>query len=238
MTVSWRKLRAQIKGITEHYDNVLLLTSGGVDSMFLADFVINSDVKPIIVHFQHGIRENDANEARLVADLAQKHGLEFYLGKGEGLADIKGQEAAAREQRWNFVESIMLEKDGKSITITAHHLDDNIEHFYMSAARGRSVTALTMQKLMDFHSEKHPNLLYTRYKPILEIDKDEIYSQANRRNIEWFEDPTNKEMDHERNVFRNKIVPDIMEIRNIRKSMRKLFDEIEDLRDREHQDEK
>jgi len=235
MTVSWRKLRAEIKGIASGYDNVIVMTSGGVDSMFLADFIARAGVKPVIAHFQHGIRENDENEAQLVADLAEKHGLAFYHGKGVGLADIKGQEAAAREQRWSFAENLQIELGGNSIVITAHHLDDNIEHFYMSAARGRSLTALTMQKLVHFQSEQNPSLTYYRYKPILEIDKDEIYSQANKRNIKWIEDPTNKEMDHERNVFRNKIVPDIMEIRNIRKSMRKLFDEIEDLRDREHE---
>ena len=205
------------------------MASGGVDSMFLADFVVNTKIKPVIVHFQHGIRNNDEREARLVEEFSMRNALEFHLGKGNGLAEASNQEALAREQRWDFAESVISHKPGRAIVLTAHHHDDNIEHFYMSAARGRQLTALTMQELMKVRNPDN-GLNYTRFKPLLDIEKDEIYEQARRRSIAWIEDPTNKDLDHERNLFRNKIVPDMMEIRNVRKSMRKLFREIEQLR--------
>lgn len=195
--------------------------------MFLANFVVNAAIKPVIVHFQHGIRADDRREAELVAKFAEENNLEFHLGKGQGLDEIKNQEAVARDQRWAFVEELVSQKEGKSIILTAHHYDDNIEHFLMSAIRGRKMACLSMKKFCEMKAGKGCSANYTKFKPLLEIEKEEIYEQARRRKIEWIEDPTNAETDHERNVFRNTIIPELMKIRNIRTSMRNLFEEME-----------
>jgi tRNA(Ile)-lysidine synthetase-like protein len=227
MSISWRKLRAEVVNACEEYDTVFVMTSGGVDSMFLANFVVNAGIKPIIVHFQHGIRPDDQREAELVAKFAENHGLSFHLGKGQGLDGIKNQEAVARDQRWAFVEGLVARSNGKCIVLTAHHYDDNIEHFLMSAIRGRKLASLSMKKFCKMEAENFGYVPYTKFKPLLEIEKEEIYEQARRRKIEWIEDPTNADTDHERNVFRNTIIPELMKIRNIRTSMRGLFDEMD-----------
>lgn len=229
MTYPWRKLREEIIRTCGAYDNVVVMTSGGVDSMFLANFVVNAGIKPHIVHFQHGIRENDHQEAELVKDFASKHELSFHHGKGVDLADIKNQEAVARDQRWAFVEGLISGWQGKTLVMTAHHYDDQIEHFFMSAVRGRRINALTMKKKCPTVSATINGVQYTKYKPLLDVEKDEIYTQSKIRQVKWIEDPTNNELDHERNIFRNKIIPEMMKIRNVKTSMRRLIGEFEEI---------
>lgn len=189
--------------------------------MFMMDIVLRSikGKSVSVLHFQHGIREDDDNEVKLVRELANTCGVDFVLGKGESLRDIRNQEAEARTQRWTFVEEYIQKLKGTVIVLTAHHYDDQIESFLMSSIRGRSVNSLVMKRLGIFDG-------YTKYKPLLNISKEEIYNQAKRRSLRWVEDPTNQDINHERNIFRNKIIPELMNIRNIRTSMRSLISEI------------
>ena len=222
MSISWRKLRDDIIETCKEATHVYLMISGGVDSIFMLDFITrNTDLKPTVIHFQHGIREDDHHEVKLIKKIATEYDLPFLLGKGVGLRDVKNQEAIARQQRWEFVEAHI---EPGSIVMTAHHFDDNLENFLMSSVRGRSVGSLVMRKLHDFGT-------YKKYKPLLDISKEEIYKQATRRRIKWIEDSTNQSdtLNCERNYWRNVLIPEICKIRNIKVSMRRLIFELQEI---------
>lgn len=219
MSVAWRKLRKDILDTCNKYNNVLIMVSGGVDSMFLLNFVVRAGITPTVIHFKHGIRNDDHNEMKLVTEYCNKHSLLLHTGEGKGLMDIKNQECVARGQRWGFVESIISDLNGSTIVLTAHHYNDQIENFLMASARGRPLSSLTMKTVSHFD-------VYDKYKPLLDVTKDEIYKQCRQRKISFIEDPTNQDLDHERNIFRNKIIPDMMTTRNLEKSMRSLFKEL------------
>ncbi len=223
MSASWRKLKHHIQSVCSQYNNVLIMVSGGVDSMFLLDFICrNTAIKPTVIHFQHCIRSDDHREVDLIRAVSSDKDLKFVLGSGLGLKNIRNQESVARGQRWGFVESIINDLDGSTVVLTAHHFDDQIEHFFMSSCRGRNIKSLLMKSVTSFDG-------YDKFKPLLNFQKHDIYRTVESRKIPFIEDPTNKDLDHERNIFRNKIIPDMMEIRNLRKSMKSLFLEIENL---------
>ena len=220
--LNWRKLRDDIQSTTSNFDNIFIMTSGGVDSVFLCDTILrNTTIKPTIIHFQHHIRTDDHQEVELVSKLAVDNDLPCLVGHGKDLRDVKNQEQEARNQRWGFVESEIAKLSGSTIVLTAHHFSDNIESFLMNSIRGRSIDCLVMKKLTSF-----PN--YTRYKPLLDFTKDEIYKLATRRRLNWIEDITNnsEDLSCERNFWRNVIIKNIREIRNIDKSMRGLINEL------------
>lgn len=223
MSVAWRKLRKDISDTCHDFDNVIMMVSGGVDSMFMMDLVSKSiSDKPIhVLHFQHAIRPNDHIDRDLVEEQSARYGFGFSCGHGRDLSSVKNQEAVAREQRWGFAESVIDSIGGSCIVLTAHHYDDQIESFFMNSLRGKRVDSLVMKKTGDFGR-------YVKYKPLLQVPKETIYDQSRRRKLQWVEDVSNQESIHERNIFRNQIIPEMMKIRNIRKSMQSLITELGD----------
>lgn len=220
MAVPWRNIKSEIKETLDNYANVFVMVSGGVDSMVLLDLIsrIRPDAK--VIHFRHMIRANDYEDASLVMNFAMQRNLKVFFDYGVGLSDIPNQEHEARIQRWQFVDEVvgtMFSGTGRSVVLTAHHYDDNLEQYFMASMRGSR--NLVMKKLTE-------TLLYDKYKPFLDIEKKDLISEANSRNITWIEDETNSTLDHERNVMRNVIIPEMMNIRNIRKSMRPLMKEL------------
>lgn len=216
MPVSWRKLKKEISIELAKYDNVFVMASGGVDSMVLLDLVRKIRSDTIAIHFRHMIRSSDFNDMNAVISYAQTYNLKFYSGYGNGLANISNQEHEARKQRWKFVDDTLSNFSGKNVVLTAHHYDDNLEQYFMASMRGSK--NLVMQKL----SETEKN--YVKYKPLLEVEKADLIYTALSNKLEWVEDETNMLNCHERNVLRNKIIPEMMKIRNIRKSMRPLIE--------------
>jgi len=214
MTVAWRKLKTEITETLSGYDNVFVMVSGGVDSVVLLDFVsrLREDVN--VIHFRHLIRNTDYLDASLVSAMAFERDLTFFIGYGKGLAQVANQENAAREQRWKFVSDTVSHFSGKSIVLTAHHYDDNLEQYFMASMRGSKT--LVMKRLVNTEN-------FTKYKPFLDIEKEDLIRTAESRKLFWIEDVTNSMCDHERNIVRNRIIPEMMNVRNIRKSMRPLI---------------
>jgi tRNA(Ile)-lysidine synthetase-like protein len=221
-------MKEAVTSVCSDFDNIIVMTSGGVDSMFLADFISNVGLDIIVAHFQHGIRDNDHNEVELVKSFAQTRNHRFILGNGVDLKGIRNLEAVARNQRWLFIEEYIETLSGKTIVLTAHHHSDNVEHLFMSVLRGKPLEGLVMKRLIDFGK-------YYKYKPLLDLTKEQIYNQAKRRRLSWIEDPTNQfdTPNYERNFFRNKIFPLLGEIRNYEKSTRGLITQLSEMKGEE-----
>lgn len=224
MSFSWRKMKDNISSVCNDYDNIIVMVSGGVDSMFLVDFVSNIGLNIIVAHFQHGIRDDDYREVELVRSFAEKNNHKFILGKGVDLKGAKNLEALARNQRWEFIESEIEKLSGRTIVLTAHHHDDQIESIFMRLVRGYPLQSLTMKEIIDFGN-------YTKFKPLLHLTKEQIIGQAKRRRIESIDDPTNQSTDLscERNYWRNVLIPQILTIRNVNKSLKPIIKELAEL---------
>jgi tRNA(Ile)-lysidine synthase len=171
----------------------VLAVSGGVDSIVLMHQLANKpDIKLIVAHFDHGIRANSEMDRILVQQRASQYGLPFVydqINLGAGAS-----EAVARAERYKFLRKVMKATNANAI-ITAHHQDDVIETAILNLIRGTNRKGLSSLKSID-----------GMIRPLSNINKNQIYSYAKNKNLNWNEDITNEDLNYKRNYVRHKIV--------------------------------
>lgn len=200
MSISWRKIRQQIQS---HAGSYVVAVSGGVDSMFLLDFMTRCDVRLHIAHVDHKLRADSYLERQFVQETAQGLGLPFSYHECSGIHHADSIEAEARAQRYNYLIDLRNEIQADKV-VTAHHLNDQVETILLRLMRGHPHTALGM-----------PVDNGVVYRPFLEIPKEEILRQATQRKLKWMDDPSNILLDYERNWVRHCILPEMMKRRNV-----------------------
>lgn len=201
MPENWRGIISDINATGERY---LLAVSGGVDSMFMLSFFAKNCAVPFrVAHFNHGLRPTAEAEEELVREWCRSKGVTFLTAKGDAdlMRAAPSLEAEARRQRYGFLESV---RTGGEMLVTAHHANDQLETVLLRLMRGYPDTNLRMRSVSG-----------NRYKPFLSVPKEEIVRQATLRHIPWIEDESNADNSFERNWVRNVLVPQMMERRNV-----------------------
>lgn len=167
----------------------ILAVSGGVDSVVLLDMMAKMKEHQLIVaHFDHGIRDESAADARFVEALAKKYQVPFEMKRVE--LGTNASEDAARKARYTFL--FELAKTYNAKIVTAHHQDDVIETIAINLMRGtgwRGLAVLNSDKVI---------------RPLLTKRKQELRTYALRNNLEWVEDETNATDTYLRNRIRSK----------------------------------
>jgi tRNA(Ile)-lysidine synthetase-like protein len=172
----------------------IVAVSGGVDSMSLLHSIKDlPDVEIFVAHFDHGIRADSAEDARLVRQTAEAYGLAYELGEGRLGAD--SSEANARTARYDFLRRLQ-EKYGARAIVTAHHQDDVLETAILNLLRG------TGRKGLSSLSSRGDVV-----RPLLGIPKADIRRYAEVNGISWREDSTNDSDRYTRNYVRSHLVP-------------------------------
>lgn len=150
---------------------------------------IRNEQRIIVAHFDHGIREDSAADARFVEELAKGYQVPFVsmreeLGPG-------ASEELARSRRYAFLKGVA--KRHNALLITAHHQDDLIETIAINLVRGTGWRGLDV-----FGDE-------TIKRPLIHKTKAELYDYALRNSLEWIEDETNQGDTYLRNRIRKLI---------------------------------
>lgn len=169
----------------------VVAVSGGVDSVVLLDVLARDKTLQLVVaHFDHGIRDDSAQDAAFVGQLAAKYGLS-YVAKREELGRGASEERA-RERRYAFLRSVAAQHTAR--IITAHHADDIVETIAINCLRGTGWRGLAV---LD-----NPDIT----RPLLPYRKQELLSYAKEHQLTWHEDSTNADETYLRNKLRAKIV--------------------------------
>lgn len=202
--IHWRAIRKEINA----YGPILLAVSGGVDSMFLLDFVSRCGVDYQVAHVNHGLRAASEQEAELVQRKTEELGAKFHYLKFDDLGTTN-IESDAREKRYSFFRFIMHEYKLNRV-LTGHHLNDQVETILLKLMRGNSHNKLGIERDNGFV-----------FRPFLEIPKEVILQSATSKKLEWMDDASNFENDYERNWVRNVILPEMMTRRNVMQTIAK-----------------
>lgn len=171
----------------------MVAVSGGVDSMVLLDMLRRqAGLELVVAHFDHGIRDDSAEDRELVEAFAKANGLEFVYE--EGKLGRGASEAVAREARYKFLHQV-LKDTGSAAIITAHHQDDVLETAIINILRGTGRKGLTALRSRD-----------DVIRPLLKVPKKELLEYAKDHNLKWREDPTNQDLSYLRNYVRHKLL--------------------------------
>ena len=168
--------------------------SGGVDSIVLLDILSrNKNLKLTVAHFDHGMREDSAEDRRFMQELAKKYNLPFVYD--EGHLGAGASEAKARTARYAFLRQVK-QASGAQAIITAHHQDDVLETAILNMLRGTGRKGLTSL-------QSHPDTI----RPLLGVTKSALLGYAQVQTLKWREDPTNQDEIYLRNYVRHSILP-------------------------------
>jgi tRNA(Ile)-lysidine synthase len=177
--------------------------SGGADSSALLYALCqlkNQYSTPIkAIHVNHGIHVD--------ADLWQEQCKEFCEQLGVELVCLEirlqgdtgsGQEAEARHLRYKAISEFLNQDD---CLLTAHHADDQAETLFLNLMRGSGVDGLSAMPQTRILGK---GLLH---RPLLGFENAALIEYLKENNVAWLEDPSNQELQHDRNFLRHQVMP-------------------------------
>ena len=182
----------------------LLAVSGGADSMVLSSLFKMSNLKFEIAHINYHFRGEDSNlDQKIVEDFCTTNQIKFHLKdvSEEEKSKMTSLQNWARKIRYDYFFRI-LEEENLDYIVTAHHLNDELETFFINLSRGSGIKGLS----------GIPTNENSILRPLLKFTKAEIYAFAEENKIDFREDKSNQKDDYIRNKIRNHLTPKLLEI--------------------------
>lgn len=192
-------------------ETVVLGVSGGADSTALFYALIALREKYAltlkVVHINHGLREEAAEEAKSVQRQCGEQGIPFFLYEYD-VSKIaaergKGTEETGRELRYEAFHEVLGEDGirGKGKIAVAHNMNDRAETMLFHLFRGTGISGLS----------SIPPARDCIIRPLLCVTRDEIEAFLGEKGISFATDRTNFSDEYTRNRIRNNILPLVKE---------------------------
>lgn len=185
-------------------DRIVAGISGGADSICLL-FVLLQWAKQIplslaVVHVHHGIRKEAEEDARYVEELCGQQGIPFFLTRADARAraaqDRCSEEEAGRNIRYEAFAKAAQEFRADKIAV-AHNSNDCSETMLFHLFRGSGLKGLCGI------APVRGNII----RPLLCLERSEIETYLQQKNLLWRMDCTNAGDDYTRNRIRHHILP-------------------------------
>jgi len=184
---------------------LLIACSGGLDSTVLTWLFKELKFNISLAHCNFSLRgkESDGDEEFVIA-LADKLSIPIFnkTFDTKQYADTHklSTQMAARDLRYHWFNGL-CETHLFDFVLTAHHLDDDLETFFINLSRGTGLRGLT----------GIPEVNDKIIRPLLNFNREEILKYATDKNIHWREDSSNASPDYLRNKLRIEVLPKFKE---------------------------
>ena len=181
---------------------IIIAYSGGIDSSVLLHllFSIKEDLKQSLeaIHINHGLSKKSNDWEKFCKKECKKFNIKFKVIRiNENCPKNESIECWARDKRYMLMSKEMREHD---LLLTAHHLDDQVETFFLQALRGSGPKGLASMPVI----KKIANGYHLR--PFLNIQQGELDNYAKNNNILWQDDESNSDVRYDRNYLRHKVL--------------------------------
>ncbi len=192
------ELRRQLRryDMLQKGDRVVCAVSGGADSMALlwGLYLLREELEITLqaAHFDHQLRgAQSQRDAAFVAQFCRDHNIPLDLGTAPVRAGKKGLEAAAREARYSFFDTL----PGK--IATAHTADDNAETVLLHLVRGTGLRGLGGITPVNGRI----------IRPLLTATRQQVLRFLREYSIPYVEDSSNDTDAFLRNRLRHHVMP-------------------------------
>lgn len=164
----------------------------------------------LVVHVNHGLRgdQSDADQA-FVADLAQEQGLSFRavsinIPPQDSIdrRQLPASEDQLRRLRYEALQRV-ASQTGARYLFTGHHQGDQAETILFRLFRGTG-----MRGLQGIPAIRNITKDLTLVRPFLEVARDTIELNLERRGQPYRSDPSNNSTDYTRNAIRHRVLPE------------------------------
>jgi len=185
---------------------IYLAISGGIDSMVLSHLLHYFKIEHTLLHCNFNLRkEASLKDEQFIIDYATSKNIHYHTISFDTIKESKvrklNTQECARVLRYDWFNTFLIQHQN-SILLTAHHLDDSIETFFINTLRGTGLTGLS----------GIANGKNKIYRPLLKFTKVEITEFALTQNIIFREDESNASDNYLRNKLRHHIIPDLKKL--------------------------
>lgn len=197
----------QLEEIAGKPARYVIAFSGGLDSTVLAHALAGlkdldehfADVKILAIHIDHGLQRGSDDWSEQCREAAASFGVKFRsLSVDVQLESGKGPEASARDARYSALHAELRNDDW---LLSAHHREDQAETLLLNLIRGSGPAGVAgIGALRRFG----PGWLV---RPMLDVDRADIHDYAKDKNLDWVEDPSNRDRRFDRNFLRHEVLP-------------------------------
>ena len=183
--------------------NWWLAYSGGLDSEVLLHALahlrprVAADLHALHVH--HGLSAAADDWTVHCAQTCERLGVSLTIRRVGVRARVgESPEAVARAARYRALREPMGAGD---LLMTAHHRDDQAETLLLALLRGSGVSGLAA---MPECARFPPGHLI---RPLLGFTRGELSAFAHATGLTWVEDASNRDLGHDRNFLRHRVLP-------------------------------
>jgi tRNA(Ile)-lysidine synthase len=190
--------RVRAEGLLDHHGPLLILLSGGRDSVCMLDLAVRArDSQQVLaLHVNYGLRDDAEDDERHCATLCAALGVELSVRQPRRAEGGGNLQAWAREQRYDAARQIALPLDAR--IATGHTADDQVETILYRLASSPSRRALLGMRPADGRL----------VRPLLGTTRAETTAYCEERGLAWREDPSNEDAAFARNRIRHGLVPE------------------------------
>jgi tRNA(Ile)-lysidine synthase len=185
---------------------VVVLLSGGRDSVCLLDVSVQIADTVAAVHVNYGLRDEAPDDERHCVELCERLGVDLTIERPRRPEAGGNVQAWARDVRYAVATRLALEGGSapaaSAVVAAGHTADDQVETILYRLASSPSRRALLGMRPRD-------GLLV---RPLLGLTRAETTAYCQARGLAWRDDVTNAGDRYARNRVRNGLVPALEQI--------------------------
>ncbi|NEX15116.1 MAG: tRNA lysidine(34) synthetase TilS [Halochromatium sp.] len=177
--------------------------SGGCDSHVLLHACVQLRTECALIlsaiHVDHGLHADSSTWAGHCGAVCHALGVDLHLQQAQ-IERRPGEslEALARSARNRLFANCLAPGDWLA---TAQHRDDQAETLLLALLRGSGVHGLAAMPARAALGAG------TLVRPLLDVTGADLRAYANAHQLRWIEDPSNQNLDFDRNLLRHQIMP-------------------------------
>jgi tRNA(Ile)-lysidine synthase len=185
--------RVRATGLLAAGEDVLVLLSGGRDSVCLLDVAVELGAGVRALHVNYGLREGAGGDEAHCRELCARLGVELAVHRAHRPDDAGNLQAWARDVRYAQAER----EAGEATIAVAHTASDQAETvlYRLAASPGRRAL---------LGMEPHAGRIV---RPLLGVTREETGAWCRARGLQWRDDATNESGEYARGRVRHGLLP-------------------------------